>query len=124
MPVRRQRRTTGVMTSSQPPTAETDVCLAARYSVGGLLLEAIAGRDFTQVAECFEPSATFRALVPSGPIDCQGAAEIAATFQRWFGAAKEFEVLNGTVGEVGTRVHVAWRVRQRPTPRGDDAWHV
>src|SRR3954469_13232989 len=112
------------MTSSHRPTAETDVCMAARYSIGGLLLEALAGRDFTRMAECFEPSATMRALVPSGLIECQGAVDIADRVQGWFGVAEQFEVLNGTVGEVGTRVHVAWRVRQRPTPRGDDAWHV
>jgi hypothetical protein len=29
-----------------------------------------------------------------------------------------------TVGEVGGRMHVAWRLRLRPTPWGDDTWHV
>lgn len=95
-----------------------------RWSVGGLLLEALARRDFTSVAECFEPTATMRALVPSGEVGCQGADEIADEFEGWFGAAEAFEVLDGTVGEIGGRVHVSWRLRLRPTPRGDDRTHV
>lgn len=95
-----------------------------RWSVGGLLLEALARRDFTSVADCFEASATMRALVPSGTIDCRGAAHIGETFEGWFGGAEEFEVLDGTVGEIGGRVHVAWRLRLRPTPGGDHRAHV
>jgi hypothetical protein len=76
------------------------------------------------MAECFEPAATMRALLPRGMTECQGATHIVDYVQSWFGAAEEFEVLDGTVGEVGGRVHVAWRVRLRPTPWGDDAWHV
>jgi hypothetical protein len=95
-----------------------------RWSLGGLLLEALAGRDFTSVADCFETTATMRALVPSGEIGCQGAGEIAGKFEGWFGGAEDFEVLDGTVGEIGGRVHVSWRLRLRPTPRGDDRSHV
>lgn len=54
----------------------------------------------------------------------QGATQIADNLRSWFGGAEEFEVLDGTVGEVGGRLHVAWRLRLRPTPWGDDAWHV
>ena len=114
----------GSMTTSSAPVAETDTSTATRWSVGGLLLEALAARDFTQMADCFEAAATMRALLPPGPIECQGATQIVDKMQSWFGAAEEFEVLDGTVGEVGGRVHVAWRLRLRPTPRGDEAWHV
>jgi hypothetical protein len=112
------------MTTSSEPVAETDTSTATRWSVGGLLLEALAARDFTQMADCFEPTATMRALLPPGLTECQGATQIVDKVQSWFGAAEEFEVLDGTVGEVGGRVHVAWRLRLRPTPRGDEAWHV
>jgi hypothetical protein len=95
-----------------------------RWSVGGLLLEALARRDFTGMAGCFETTATMRALVPSGEIGCEGAGEIADRFEGWFGTAEDFEVLDGTVGEIGGRVHVSWRLRLRPTPRGDDRSHV
>src|SRR4051794_31683932 len=112
------------MTTSSEPVAEIDTSTATRWSVGGLLLEALAARDFTQLADCFESAATMRALLPRGLAECQGANQIVDMMQSWFGAAEEFEVLDGTVGEVGGRVHVGWRLRLRPTPRGDDAWHV
>ena len=76
------------------------------------------------MSDCFEPAATMRALLPSGPAEFQGAAQIVESLRSWFGDAEEFEVLDGTVGEVGGRLHVAWRLRLRPTPWGDDAWHV
>ncbi len=97
---------------------------ATRWSVGGLLLEALAARDFERMQDCFEPTATMRALLPSGLTQCDGAADIVANVRGWFGGAEEFEVLDGTVGEVGGRMHVAWRLRMHPTPWGDDAWHV
>jgi hypothetical protein len=105
--------------SSQPNTATQ-----TRWSVAGLLLETLAARDFVQLADCFEPAATMRALLPPGLSEFHGAAQIVESLQGWFGGAEEFEVLDGTVGEVGGRLHVAWRLRLRPTPWGDDAWHV
>ncbi len=65
-----------------------------------------------------------RALLPPGLAECEGATQIVENLQSWFGGAEEFEVLDGTVGEVGGRLHLAWRLRLRPTPCGDDSWHV
>jgi hypothetical protein len=92
--------------------------------VGGLLLEALADRDFDRLADCFTPEATMRALTPRGLRECEDGAQIVECLRGWFGGAQEFEVLDGTVGEVGGRMHVAWRLRLHPTPAGDDAWHV
>jgi hypothetical protein len=94
------------------------------WSVGGLFLEALAGRDFDRMADCFTPQATMRALIPPGLNECAGAAQIVDSIRSWFGGATEFEILDGTVGEVGGRVHVSWRLRMHPTPWGDDTWHV
>ena len=94
------------------------------WSVGGLLLEALAARDFDRMTDCFTPAATMRALTPRGLRECDGAAQIVASFRGWFGGAEEFEVLDGTIGEVGGRMHVAWCLRMHPTPSGDDTWHV
>ncbi|MDP3712384.1 MAG: nuclear transport factor 2 family protein [Mycobacteriales bacterium] len=94
------------------------------WSVGGLFLEALAVRDFDRMADCFTPEATMRALIPPGLTECEGAAQIVDNIRCWFGAAEAFEVLDGTVGEVGGRVHVSWRLRLHPTPWGDDSWHV
>lgn len=103
---------------------ETHTATTTSWSVGGLLLEALAARDFDRLSDCFEPSATMRALLPSGPAQCDGAPEIVERMRTWFGGAEAFEVLDGTVGEVGGRMHVSWRLRMHPTPWGDDAWHV
>ncbi|MDQ6725055.1 MAG: hypothetical protein M3066_02620 [Actinomycetota bacterium] len=102
----------------------TGVAPTVRWSVGGQLLEALAGRDFDQLSDCFEPAATMRALLPRGPDEFQGVDRIVGAFRYWFGAAEGFEVLGGTVGEVGSRLHISWRFRVRPTPRGAPEWHV
>jgi hypothetical protein len=87
-------------------------------------LEALAVRDFDRMTACFTPGATLRALIPPGLSECEGAGNIVDRIRSWFGGATEFEVLDGTVGEVGGRVHVSWRLRMHPTPWGDDGWHV
>lgn len=92
--------------------------------MGGLLLEALATRDFDGMLDCLEPDATMRALLPRGVVELDRAPEIVERFRGWFGVAEEFEVLDGTVGEVGGRLHVSWRLRLRPTPAGDESWHV
>jgi SnoaL-like domain len=117
------RLTHVVMTQASPiPLASHTP--PASWSIAGLLLEAIAARDFTKMARCFEPEATMRALLPSGPADFHGAAEIVSAFRKWFGDAEGFEVLDATVGDVGMRLHASWRLRVRPTPRGDTRWHL
>lgn len=96
----------------------------ARWSVAGLLLEALAGREFDRLAECFEPHAEMRALLPRGPVVYRGVQDITGAFRLWFGSAEDFEVLDATVGEVGSRLHASWRLRVSPTPRGDDGPHL
>lgn len=93
-------------------------------SPGGQLLEALAARDFDHLPDCFEADANMRAMLPSGPTEFRGAAQIVENLRIWFGGAHEFEVLDGAVSDVGGRPHVTWRLRMHPTPWGDDAWHV
>ncbi len=95
-----------------------------RWSVAGLLVEAIAARDFNKMTDCFEPAAVMRALLPRGPAEFRGASQIVGAFREWFGDAKGFEVLDATVGDVSSRLHASWRLRVHPTPRGDTRWHL
>ena len=95
-----------------------------RRSASGKLLAALTARDFDRMPDCFEADATMRAMLPSGPAEFHGATQIVENLRIWFGCAHEFEVLNGTMDEVGGRLHVTWRLRMHPTPWGDDAWHV
>ena len=106
--------------------AATDTTQAvARWSVGGVFLEAFANRDYEQLAATLAPDVRLRAMLPPGPMDWQGAATVAEVIGSWFGAASEFELVDAAVGDVGGRLHLSWRVRVRPAPFGiGDGWHV
>lgn len=105
-----------VKESSQP---------VARWSVGGVFLEAFANRDYQQMAATLAPDVRFRAMLPPGPNDWEGPANVAEVFSSWFGDAQDFELIEAEVGEVGGRLHLSWRVRVRPAPFGiGDGWHV
>jgi hypothetical protein len=98
---------------------------SARWSVGGVFLESLATRDYQQMAATLSSDVRFRAMLPPGPMDWQGADEVAGVFGSWFGEAEDFEVVDAEVGEVGGRLHLSWRLRVRPAPFGiGDGWHV
>ena len=97
----------------------------ARWSVGGVFLEGLAARDFRRLAESLDKGVRFRALLPPGPSEWTGADAVAGALQEWFGDAADFTLVDATVGEVGNRIHLAWRLRLRPAPFGiGDGWHV
>jgi SnoaL-like domain len=106
------------------PTTQ-DAQNVARWSVGGVFLEALANRDYGLLATTLAPEVRFRAMLPPGPMNWEGPVAVADTFGSWFGAADDFEVVDAAVGEVGGRLHLSWRVRVRPAPFGiGDGWHV
>ena len=105
--------------------ASRDRSTSARWAVGGLFLEALAGRDFGGLAATLGPSVRFRALLPPGPVRGQGPDGVVDAFRSWFGGAEDFELVDATVGEVGGRLHLSWRIRLRPAPFGiGEGWHV
>ena len=106
-------------------SATHDTQQVARWSVGGVFLEALAARDYRLMATTLAPTARFRAMLPPGPMDWEGPVAIADAFSSWFGPADDFEVVDATVGEVGGRLHLSWRLRVRPAPFGiGEGWHV
>src|SRR6266545_6869503 len=105
--------------------AEKNSTTVARWSVGGVFLEALANRDYARVAATLGSTVRFRAMLPSGPMDWEGPEAVAGAFSSWFGAADDFELVDATVGEDGGRLHLSWRLRVRPAPFGiGDGWHV
>jgi hypothetical protein len=106
-------------------TVDESLPPVARWSVGGVFLEAFANRDYQQMAATLSPEVQLRAMLPPGPMDWEGPATVAEVFGSWFGSATDFELIDAAVGEVGGRLHLSWRVRVRPAPFGiGDGWHV
>jgi hypothetical protein len=90
-----------------------------------VFLEALANRDYERMASTLGPAVRFRAMLPPGPMDWESPAEVAGVFSSWFGEAQDFEMIDATVGEVGGRLHLSWRLRLRPAPFGiGEGWHV
>ncbi len=109
------------MSTTQDPATHP----SARWSVGGVFLEALATRDYAQMASTLSGDVRFRAMLPPGPMDWNGADEVAGVFSSWFATAEDFELIDASVGEVGGRLHLSWRLRVRPAPFGiGDGWHV
>lgn len=104
---------------------DKDPRAVARWSVGGAFVESLAERDFDRMASTMASDVRFRAMLPRGPLELEGALTVAAQFETWFGAADDFEVIDATIGEVGGRLHLSWRLHMRPAP-GDrgPGWQV
>jgi hypothetical protein len=84
-----------------------------------LFLESLARRDFTAMASCLAPTVHFRALLPRRDVDVVGSDATMAEFRLWFAnEAEAFEMLDASVGEIGSRLYLRWRVRMTP---GDPA---
>jgi hypothetical protein len=93
------------------------------FSVAGTFLEAFAARDFARLPDTLADSAHLSALVPVGLQEWDGPEDIVAAFDWWFGDAECFDLVDAVVGEVGTRLHLRWRVRVRGGRFGE-RWHV
>lgn len=104
---------------------DRDIESVARWSVGGVFLEALANRDYRRMATTLGSTVRFRAMLPPGPMNWDGPKEVCEAFSSWFGGADDFELVDAIVGEVGGRLHLSWRLRVRPAPFGIGAgWHV
>jgi hypothetical protein len=97
---------------------------APQFAVAGSFLEALAAYDFDRFTDLVDDDASLSALLPRGFCEWHGAAEIRAAFERWFGDVEDFEVADASVGQVGPRLQLRWRVRLRATRLGDEAMVV
>jgi hypothetical protein len=97
----------------------------ARWSIAGMFLECLTSRDYERLAATLHQGVRFRALLPPGPAEWHGRAEVADVFRSWFGQSERFEVVDAAVGEIAGRLQMTWRIRLRPAPFDiGDSWHV
>jgi hypothetical protein len=93
------------------------------YSVAAAFLEGLAAQDFDRLTSALSHDVRLRALVPIGLREWDGAEQVKATFTAWFGEVDEFELIDATVGEVGRRLTMRWRVRVQAERLGE-GWFV
>lgn len=84
---------------------------SAQWPIAGLFLDSLGRRDFQSMASCLDRDVRFRALVPRGPFELTGSADVAERFERWFGGGDEFEVVDASIGQVGGCLYFRWRIR-------------
>ncbi len=82
-----------------------------QFALAGAFLEGLAAQDFAQLGDALAAGARLRALLPPGLREWIGAEVIADQFACWFGDTDDFELVEATVGEVGGRLHLHWRLR-------------
>ena len=76
--------------------AEKNTNTVARWSLGGVFLEALANRNYARMAATLGPTVHFRAMLPPGPMDLKGPEAVADAFRSWFGNADDFELVDAT----------------------------
>ena len=97
-------------TTSHSPGTATAV---PQFALAGSFLEGLAAQDFARLGGALAADACLRALLPAGLREWAGAGAIADRFARWFGDTQDFDLIEATVGEVGGRLHLHWRLRLR-----------
>ena len=90
-------------------TAPTDHAAATAAA----FLQGLADQDFAQLGGALAVDARLRALLPKGLREWTGAEAIAGQFARWFGDTEDFELVEATLGDVGGRLQLRWRLRLR-----------
>jgi hypothetical protein len=81
--------------------------------LAGSFVEGLVAQDFAELGGALAADACLRALLPLGLREWAGAEAIARVFARWFGDTEDFELIEASVGEVGGRLHLQWRLRLR-----------
>ncbi|HVT42669.1 MAG TPA: hypothetical protein VHD39_06765 [Acidimicrobiales bacterium] len=90
--------------------AATHGAPAPHFATAGVVLEALAARDFGRLASAIAPDGTMDALLPRGLRACRGHVEIRTAFEDWFGDTTEFQVADASVGNVGPVLQLRWRL--------------
>jgi hypothetical protein len=95
------------------PRNHRAVGVVPESALAGSFVEGLAAQDFAELGGALAADACLRALLPSGLREWTGAEVIADRFAGWFGDTQDFDLVEATVGEVGGRLHLQWRLRLR-----------
>ena len=77
--------------------------------VAKLFVEALAARDYRWIFDAMARDVRFRFLIPSGPGELAGAADVAAKYFGWFGDADVIEVEAVLVASLPDRLSARYR---------------
>jgi hypothetical protein len=84
------------------------------------LVRAVAARDLDGIVGTLATDVRFRYLIPPGPGEVMGAAEVAAKYFEWFGDADAVEVQDILVHQVSDRTSARYRFLLRE----QEGWEV
>jgi hypothetical protein len=101
------------------PTGNVDT---AAVTVARRFLDSIAAQDFEQLATNLAAAVRLRAMLPGDTKEWDGVERVTRTFVRWFGDTQDFELVDSTLEDLGTRLHLSWCARVR-AERFGDGWH-
>ena len=93
------------------PQIHSAATAVPQFALAGSFLDGLAAQDFVQLGAALTDDVRLRALLPRGLMEWTGAEAIADRFAHWFGDTDDFELMEATVGEVGGRLHLHWRLR-------------
>ncbi len=96
-------------TAPQPGAATA----APRFAHAGSFLEGLAAQDYARLGDALTSDVRLRALLPGGLRERAGAEAVAGQFACWFGDTEDFGLVDATIGEIGGRLHLHWRLRLR-----------
>jgi len=74
-------------------------------------VNAIAARDYALLQACLGPQIRFRALIPPGLREREGARETVHLLRSWFEGVDRLEILDRGVKPIAHRAHVWYRLR-------------
>lgn len=97
-------------TTGRPAATTREADADDSVAAGRALAAALAGRDFRGLAELLAGDAAFRYLVPRGPGELHGPADIVARFTAWYGDADPLEVREALVDRLADRTSVRLRL--------------
>jgi TusA-related sulfurtransferase len=112
--------TSATITDAPPRSPGHGGHLDDRLAAAKRMVEAIAARDYKGIFGAFAPAARFRYLIPPGPGEVVGAAEVAAKYFQWFGDADLIRIESVLVEPLADRVSVRYRFQLHEQER----WEV